>query len=1171
MNSKTFALLLSFISICFNHYAQTASCGDKVIEDLQRRNVKGYDSIMRGMNLRIKQYVDQYPGPLQNRSVTTTTAGITIPVVFHVVHPNGQAYGTGTNISYQQILSQLNALNAAFAKDYPSYNGQSHAPYAQNTDIQFCLASITMPSGVSFYNGPGGIEKGVMRYADNTLTNHQITTASAGALLGLTHPALPYFPFDNYLNIWIVSSIGGSSPGITMGYAPKPLMGSYPLDGVVMRSDVVGDNTTGNTFALGFGLAQGKVLVHEVGHYLNLMHIFEGGCAGANAAGSGADPCDLNGDMICDIEPCTTQNISCNAPVPNTCIASYSTGTTANDMIEDYMSYADDDCMNTFTNGQKQRMHATLSTLRTTLWQLSNLTATGIVGPNGCAGSILYVDIKKPQTNYCTNTPIPLSNATLGNTATSWSWTFKGGSPTIATTNSVSVTYTAPGLYYAKLNVGNGTNSLTDSIAIAVTSCTLDPKKLNRSNWLFGDSCSVSFASGTPVPNALIKQHQTMSCAEMSVSMSDSLGNLLFYSDGVDLWDNVHAKINTLPLFGWDLTPLGSTRAGTSVTGFMAFPLPKQANKYALICTPPNEIRLGAQSSLAKISCVIYDAVAKTISPYQSLSSPLVNGTNSTFLAEDICIVPHCNGVDYWIIARSYINSGANGVFYSFLFNQNGLNPNAAPLISAPFNIPAGGGNFKSNTAGNKLICNSGVNNYLLYNFNQATGIVSNEVLVPVTQPIVFPACLAAIFSPNDNYLFLKYKGPSDQFIQQVDVNTLSVVNTLISSDMNYSPHEAGYMEVGPDNNIYFGARNFWFMGQISNPNSLSASLGTPVAFPPLSGYSTGISLLNYVEADKPMEVDPLSVQAISCSSFSYSLNPCWNIYNSSWNFGDGSSAVNGHVVSHTYSNPGVYTVSLTLSYNGQSIPVYTKTIGVIGSSVPISGPPAICKGNTYINHYSTINVSGAIYNWSVTNATFSGPGNLSSVDVTSGNTGVVTLSLQVISGSCTSNSTKIITIDTIPQVALTASTLTCVGNTLVLTGSPSGGAYSGTGITSNTFVAVNPGIVSAYYTYVNPNSCSNTTSLSITVNACTGLNDPESKENAFHIYPNPTTDDVTLFGSVLIIKSEVMNSIGQLVAVKNNIHASSVRLELSHLAKGIYFIHVYTDQAVIVKKIVKE
>lgn len=60
-----------------------------------------------------------------------------------------------------------------------------------------------------------------------------------------------------------------------------------------MRSDIIGDNTTGNAFSLGYGLTQGKILAHEAGHYFNLMHIFEGRCAGANAATTTSDQCGL--------------------------------------------------------------------------------------------------------------------------------------------------------------------------------------------------------------------------------------------------------------------------------------------------------------------------------------------------------------------------------------------------------------------------------------------------------------------------------------------------------------------------------------------------------------------------------------------------------------------------------------------------------------------------------------------------------------------------------------------------------------------------------------------------------------------------------------------------------------------------------------------------------------
>lgn len=1161
---KTTLVTLLFSLAGFLSTAQTPACGDEVISDLQKRNRRDYDKEVRMMNERIKYYVDQYSG--SNAGRPATTASYTIPVVFHIVHPTGQGYGTGNNISYQQILSQLNALNAAFAKNYPTYNNQSHPVYAQNAEIQFCLASIAMPSSVSFYNGPGGIEKGVMRYADNLLTNHQISNADATALKALTHPTANHFPFDKYLNIWLVSSIGGSSAGIVMGYAPRPLMASYPLDGVVMRSDIIGDNSTGNNYPLGYGLTQGKILVHEVGHYLNLMHIFEGGCAGANAAGSATDPCDLNGDMICDIEPSTTQNINCNSPVPNTCSATYATGTTANDMIEDYMSYADDDCMNTFTQGQKLRMHATLNTFRQGLWQTSNLAATGVIGSGGCSNATLYIDIVKPLTNYCTNTALALSNPTTGNTSNSWLWTLNGGTPASATTSSVSVTYTAPGLYYAKLKVSDGTVFQTDSVPIAITSCTLDPKKLNRSNWLFGDSCSISFASGNASTNNLILQKKTQRAFEMAVSMSDSLGNLLFYSNGVDLWDNTHTKINSTPLFGWELSSNPADYRGSSVYGFTSFKVPKQPGKYVLVCVPPVET---SGTSYCKISWVIYDSNTHTTTPYQSLTHPSVYTPGTNYLSEDLCVVPHCNGVDYWVIARGVTSNSMNGNFYAFLFNQNGLNSTAAPVLSGPFQRSVGLGGIKSNSSGDKIVCGGG-SNFLLYNFNQATGIFTNEVLLPVTVANN-SNCLSGIFSPNDQYLFLKYASTAGYFIQQLDVNSLTIVKTLTGFNSTSEPHIAGYMEVGPDNNIYYNSGNFYYLGKITNPNSPTISaIGTPVPFFTYgTSCNTNLSLINYVEADKPAEVAPLLVQNSNCSSYSFSVNPCWSIYSASWNFGDGSATAIGATVSHTYT-PGVYTVSLTLSYNGQAIPVYTKTVTVSSSTLAINGPSAICKGNTYVNNYSATNIAGASYAWSASNATIPGPNTISSINLVSGSTGIATLSLQVLNGGCLSTGTKTITIDTIPQVALTAPAIACVGSTVTLNGTPAGGAYTGTHVVSTALTPTATGTHNVYYTYTNANGCANTASLSVMVNACTGLNEL-NHDIAFTLYPNPSSGMIFVTGNTEVSKIEVFNPIGQLILEKERIHSGIAMLDLSQAARGMYVVRIVTAKGVYTQRVMKE
>lgn len=195
-------------------FAQSNSswvCGDDKIIELQKQSSPDYNKTLLNYNLQLRDYIKYSAGKKSGKLFKTQgNTGIegdsvyTIPVVVHVVHPPGEAYGTGTNISYAQIRSQIEALNAAFSKSYPSYNGQTHPSYAQNANIQSCLARNTMPDNLSWATGSDGIEYGVMRYDDNSgAYNHKMNITSANQLLSVTHSSQQNFPFDKYLNIWI--------------------------------------------------------------------------------------------------------------------------------------------------------------------------------------------------------------------------------------------------------------------------------------------------------------------------------------------------------------------------------------------------------------------------------------------------------------------------------------------------------------------------------------------------------------------------------------------------------------------------------------------------------------------------------------------------------------------------------------------------------------------------------------------------------------------------------------------------------------------------------------------------------------------------------------------------------------------------------------------------------
>jgi hypothetical protein len=328
----------------------------------------------------------------------------TIPVVFHILH-DGDQYGTGSNISYNQIQWQLAALNAAFSASYPTYNGQLNGPHAFDSQIRFCLATNPMGNDASgnpvdfFINtSTSQTECGVMRYAVNSADlNTDLTIAAQNQLLSITHNyGTGLFPFDNYLNIWVVDQIcttPSSGCGI-IGYGTMP--GNTPLDGIVMRSDAIGDNTIStNNFTMSF-LEEGKILAHEVGHYLGLFHTFEpNDCAANNNICAGIDDltCATGGDRVCDTPPSTFCNnfINCGM-VMNTCFDDLSCYGNADqfDHFTNFMCFAIDNCMNEFTEGQVARMEATLASPagRDILVSAANLTATGVSAQPFCSCSM---------------------------------------------------------------------------------------------------------------------------------------------------------------------------------------------------------------------------------------------------------------------------------------------------------------------------------------------------------------------------------------------------------------------------------------------------------------------------------------------------------------------------------------------------------------------------------------------------------------------------------------------------------------------------------------------------------------------------------------------------------------------------------------------------------------
>jgi hypothetical protein len=238
----------------------------------------------------------------------------TIPVVFHVV------YRTATeNISDAQIMSQLTILNNDFRKLNTDWLN-TPVPFqglAADCEIQFCLAQQD-PNG----NPTTGIKRVLTSVTSFSSNNAMKYTAQGGSDI---------WDRNRYLNIWVCNLGGG-----LLGYAQFP-GGAAATDGVVINH-----NATGNVGTAAFPYNKGRTATHEVGHWLNLYHIWGDDGTGCNGS-----------DQVNDTPNQGGSNYGCPT-FPKVSCANGVNG----DLFMNYMDYTDDACMYMFTTGQKTRMDA---------------------------------------------------------------------------------------------------------------------------------------------------------------------------------------------------------------------------------------------------------------------------------------------------------------------------------------------------------------------------------------------------------------------------------------------------------------------------------------------------------------------------------------------------------------------------------------------------------------------------------------------------------------------------------------------------------------------------------------------------------------------------------------------------------------------------------------------
>ena len=296
---------------------------------------------------------------LNSRSIPAGT--LMINVVVHVVYYNG-----AQNISDAQINAQIQVLNDDFRRlnadriNTPAY----FTGVAADAEIQFQLAKID-PNG----NSTTGITRTQTSVNGFTQSLNNVKFTNSGGRDGWNP--------ERYLNIWVCNLLSNNPSYILMGYSTFPvnLPTSPQLDGVVINYNYFG--VGGHTI---FPYNQGRTVTHEVGHWLNLYHIFgtDGDCSST--------------DEVADTPNQYEQTQGCYSGIKLDACTSSGNGI----MYMNYMDYSNDACMNMFTNGQKARIRALFDDQNGLRRQL--LTPIIVGSSTVCTSSTIYT-IDDPLTN----------------------------------------------------------------------------------------------------------------------------------------------------------------------------------------------------------------------------------------------------------------------------------------------------------------------------------------------------------------------------------------------------------------------------------------------------------------------------------------------------------------------------------------------------------------------------------------------------------------------------------------------------------------------------------------------------------------------------------------------------------------------------------------------------
>lgn len=470
-------------------------------------------------------------------------------------------------------------------------------------------------------------------------------------------------------------------------------------------------------------------------------------------------------------------------------------------------------------------------------------------------------------------------------------------------------------------------------------------------NWYFGDKAGVSFQPGAlPVPHNLASSG--MFTYEACSSISDENGNLLFYSNGLMVFNRNHRVMLNGDLIGGHFS---------TCQGAIIVRKPGQDSLYYLFTADGYENNFAKGYNYSIINMHKDQGLGAVVSKNNLLQA------SST---ERLTAAPHANGIDIWIIT----NDRNSNTFRAWLLTCNGLSQSAVVTNSGEVlnqSILMNIGYLKISPDGTRLcqtfyappeVHDKDSSFFQVFDFDNATGMISHPRKVSLYLSNVF----GCEFSPNSNLLYLT--SPFSGYIEQVEAKLNTAAEIEASRIMIRAQTLSFAIQMAPDKKIYC-SNGTYYLSVISAPDikgtgcnyqgdkislGKDAKNGLPFVLQELDPDPHGFNF----------QITDSCAGEVQFNGFSNLANTTWE-----WDFGDGQQAAGQHVV-HRFSPAGNgYFVKLKI-YSPALCGFILKTKWVLPKGELVSAGfdfQARCDSNSvqFINTSGYTDTGAVHFSWS--------------------------------------------------------------------------------------------------------------------------------------------------------------------------------------------------------------